>query len=115
MQPRQLIVKQNRYKLPPLLSCARSKINVNIDFKKVCFFCEKTNHQGCRNLLRAEILSFWKTLEKRCNERNDSYLPMKIGSDFTKFEALETSYHKTCHASYIKQYTLFQEINVLKN
>ena len=35
----------------PSSSCTRSKINVNIDFKKVCFFCEKTNHQGCRNIL----------------------------------------------------------------
>ena len=70
-------------------SFTRSKINVNIDFKKVCFFCEKTNHQGCRNILRVEIPSFWETLEKWCNERNDSYLLMKIGGDFTKLAALE--------------------------
>ena len=56
----------------------------------VCFFCEKTNHQGCRNVLRVEIPSFWD---------------MKIGVDFTKLEALEARYHKTCHASNIKQYT----------
>ena len=30
---------------------------------------------------------------------------MKIGGDFTKLAALEVRYHKTCHASYIKQYT----------
>ena len=27
-------------------SCTRSKTNLNIDFKKVCFFCETTNHKG---------------------------------------------------------------------
>ena len=68
----------------PSSSCTRSKIDVNMDFKKVCFLCEKTNHQGCRNLLRVEIPSFWETLEKRWNERNDSYLRMNIGGGFTK-------------------------------
>ena len=39
----------------PSLSCARSKNNVNIDF-----LCQKTNHQGCRNLMRVEIPSIRK-------------------------------------------------------
>ena len=97
----------------PSLSCTRSKINVNIDFKKVCFLCEKINHEGCRNLMRVEIPSFWETLEKRCNERNDSYLRMEIGGDFTKLAASEARYHKTCHASYIKQYTYTKKRNDL--
>ena len=87
------------------------KINVNIDLKKVCFFCEKTNHQGCTNFLRVEIPSFWETLEKRCNERKDSYLRMKIGGDFTELAALEARYQKTCHVSYIKQYTYTKKQN----
>ena len=94
-------------------SCTISKINVNIDFKKVCFFCEKTNHQVCRNLLRVEIPSFWEPLEKLCNERNDSYLHMKIGGDFTKLAVLEARYHKTCHALSIKQYNYTKKQNDL--
>ena len=73
---------------------------------------KKTN-QGCRNLLRVEIPSFWETLEKRCNERNDSYLRMKIGGDFMKLATLEARYYKTCHASYIKQYTYTKKQNDL--
>ena len=65
---------------------------------------KKTNHQGCKNLLRVEIPSIWGTLEKQCNEWNDSYLRMKSGSDFTKLAVLEPTYQKTCHASNIKQY-----------
>ena len=30
----------------PSSSCTRSKTNINIDFKNVCFFCETTNHKG---------------------------------------------------------------------
>ena len=63
--------------------------------------------------MRVEILSFWETLEKRCNERNDSYLRMKIGVDFTKLATLEARYHKTCHASCIKQYTYTEKQNNL--
>ena len=74
---------------------------------------KKTNQQGCRNLLRVEIWSFWETLEKRCNERNDYYLRMKIGGDFTKLAALKARYHKTCHASYTKQYTYAKKQNDL--
>ena len=74
---------------------------------------KKTYHQGCRNSLRVETLSFWDTLEKQCNERNDLYLRMKIGGDFTKLVALEARYYKTCHASYIKQYTYTKKQNNL--
>ena len=38
---------------------------------------------------------------------------MKIGGDFTKLAALEARYHKTCHASYIKQYTYTKKQNDL--
>ena len=38
---------------------------------------------------------------------------MKIGGDFTKLAALEGRYHKTCHASYIKQYTYTKKQNDL--
>ena len=61
--------------------------------------------------MRVEIPSFWETLEKRCNERKDSYLRMKIGGDFTELAALEASYQKTCHVSYIKQYTYTKKQN----
>ena len=61
--------------------------------------------------MRVEIPSFWETLEKRRNERKDSYLRMKIGGDFTELAALEVSYQKTCHVSYIKQYTYTKKQN----
>ena len=52
--------------------------------------------------MQVEIPSFCKTLKKRCNERNESYLRIKSGGDFTELAALEAMYHKTCHVSYIK-------------
>ena len=64
-------------------------------------------------MLRVEIPSFWETLEKWCNERNDSYLSMKIGADFTKLATLEARYHKTSHASYVKQYIYTKKQNDL--
>ena len=46
-------------------------------------------------------------------EPNDSYLLIKIGGDFTKLATLESRYHKTCHASYIKRYTYTKKENDL--
>ena len=38
---------------------------------------------------------------------------MKISADFTKLATLEARYHKTCHASYVKQYTYTKKQNDL--
>ena len=69
-----------------------------IDLKKKCMFCDKTNYKGNKILIQLEYETFWKTLDKIAKEKNDHDLRRKVGGDFSKLPALETRYHKNCHA-----------------
>ena len=80
----------------------RSKVCTNIDFKSVCFFCEKITRKNDRKLVRVQWPNFWESLEEKCSEKEDHNLQMKIGGDFSKLPALEARYHKDCHALYMK-------------
>ena len=89
--------------LPEACSVTRSKLNSSINFKKVCMFCEKEKHKGCKSMVRVEYQRFWETLDTFCTKRDDNYLRLKVCGDFSKLPALEARYHKSCHAAYIKQ------------
>ena len=80
----------------------RSKVCTNIDFKSACFFCENITRENDRKLVRVQWPTFWESLEKKCSEKEDHNLRMKIGGDFSKLPTLEARYHKDCHALYMK-------------
>ena len=80
----------------------RSKVCTNIDFKSVCFFCEKITRKNDRKLVRVQWPNFLESLEEKCSEKEDHNLRMKIDGDFSKLPALEARYHKDCHALYMK-------------
>ena len=80
----------------------RSKRNTNIEWEKVCLFCEQTKYRGETELRRVEYEKFWKTLEIKCKEKGDTDLQLKIGCDFSVLPALEARYHNKCHVAYIK-------------
>ena len=83
-----------------------------VDLKRVCLFCNKTNHKGNKSMARVEYEQFRLTLERSCKEKGDAELPLKIGGDFSKIPALEPRYHKTCYASYVKPvYTKTSTVN----
>ena len=84
-----------------ILKVTRSRSSV-IDFKKVCMFCERTNHKGDRTLIRVEYETFWVTLADVCKKKGDAKLALKVGGDFSKLPALEARYHRACHAAYTK-------------
>ena len=39
----------------------RSKRNTNIDWKKVCLYCEQTKYRGESELKKVEYEKFWQT------------------------------------------------------
>ena len=80
----------------------RSKRNTSIDWKKVCLYCEQTKYRGESELKKVEYEKFWQTLEKKCDEKEDTDLRLKIGGDFSVLPALEARYHNKCHSAYIK-------------
>ena len=84
-------------------SCTRSKVDTAIDFTTVCMFCEKAKHKGNKRMIRVEYEKFWTTLESVCDKKEDNYLCLKIGGDFSKLPALEARYHKECHSAYTKE------------
>ena len=51
---------------------------------------------------KVEYEKFWQTLEKKCDEKEDTDLRLKIGGDFSVLPALEARYHNKCHSAYIK-------------
>ena len=73
---------------------SRSKRNVNIDWKKVC---EQTKIRGETELRKVEYETFWTTLERKCKEKGDTDMLLKVGNDFSALPALEARYHNKCH------------------
>ena len=87
-------------------SISRTIVDLNdiltLTWKKVCLFCEQTKYRGETELRRVEYEQFWKTLQHKCMENNDTHLLLKIGEDFSALPALEARYHHKCHVQYIK-------------
>ena len=64
-----------------------SKRNTSIDWKKVCLYCEQTKYRGESVLKKVKYKTFWQTLEKKCDEKENTDLRLKIGDDFSVLPA----------------------------
>ena len=56
-----------------------------------------------------EYETFWKSLEQKCNEKNDTYLCMICGHNLSKLPALKVHYNRNYHASYFNKEEFVKE------